>query len=202
VRDDFEARLVDENDLDEPVGRTGELVLRAKVPWANMTGYHNLPDKTQEAWRNLWFHTGDGMRQDERGRFFFVDRINDSLRVRGENVSSFEVESEILRHPDVLACAVVAVPSQHTEDEIKAVVVPNPGTQIDRVALLEMLAERLPYFMVPRYFQFLDELPTTPTQKVKKAELRAAGLTEDTWDRADEGYQVTREGLQRPTAAR
>lgn len=201
VRDDYEARVVDENDLEVGTGRTGELVLRAKVPWANMAGYHNLPDKTQEAWRNLWFHTGDGMRRDEQGRFHFIDRVKDALRVRGENVSSFEVESEIMRHPDVLACAVVAVPSEHTEDEIKAVVVAKEGTTIDPVGLLEFLVERLPYFMVPRYFDFLDELPTTPTQKIKKAELRASGVSETTWDRAAEGYKVTRTGLQRPAVA-
>jgi crotonobetaine/carnitine-CoA ligase len=198
VRDDFEARIVDEFDLEVPPGATGELCLRAKVPWANMDGYHNLPGKTQEAWRNLWFHTGDAMRQDEQGRFHFIDRINDALRVRGENVSSFEVEAEIVRHPAVLACAVVAVPSEHTEDEIKAVVVLKEGKRIDLPELLEDLTGRLPYFMVPRYYDVVAELPVTPTAKIKKAELRASGITDSTWDCVAQGYQVTRNGLVRP----
>lgn len=201
LRDDFEARVVDEFDMEVSVGGTGELCLRAKVPWANMDGYHNLPEKTQDTWRNLWFHTGDAMRQDQSGRFYFVDRIKDALRVRGENVSSFEVESEIARHPAVLTCAVVAVPSEHTEDEIKAVVVPKEGEHVDLPELLEYLTGRLPYFMVPRYYDVVGELPTTPTAKIKKAELRASGITTTTWDCVAQGYKVTRAGLVRPAAS-
>lgn len=198
-REDYEVRLVDDNDMDVVPGATGELVLRPKVPWAMMAGYHGLPDKTAEAWRNLWFHTGDAMSQDEQGRYHFVDRRNDALRVRGENVSSFEVENEVVTHPAVLSCAVVAVPSQHTEDEIKAVVVFKDGMSAAPEELLKHLVPRLPYFMVPRYFEFLVEMPTTPTQKVKKAELRQLGVTSATWDREQAGYKLTKAGLQEPT---
>lgn len=198
-RDDFELRIVDENDMDVPPGSTGELVGRPKVPWAMMSGYHGLPEKTSEAWRNLWFHTGDAMRQDELGRYHFVDRYDDALRVRGENVSSFEVEREILDHPAVMACAVVALPSEFTEDEIKAVVVRKSGAILTPETLLKHLVPRLPYFMVPRYFEFISELPTTPTQKIKKAELRNTGITDSTWDREANGYRLTKDGLTQPS---
>ena len=201
LRSDFEARIVDEHDIDVPVGKTGELVLRAKVPWAMMAGYHGLPDKTSEAWRNLWFHTGDAMRQDEQGRYFFVDRNNDAMRVRGENISSVEVEKEIDSHPEVVASVAVAVPSQHTEDEIKVAVVRKKGSTLTPEDLLRYLVPRTPYFMVPRYFDFVSELPMTPTQKFKKAEVRAAGITATTWDRSAAGFSVTRKGLEEPNGA-
>lgn len=181
-RPDFEARLVDENDMEVPRGSTGELVIRAKEPWVMMDGYHAMPEATQEAWRNLWFHTGDVMRQDERGMFAFVDRSKDAIRRRGENISSFEVEQEILAHPDVTECAVVAVPSDATEDEILACVVRREGSMLDAAALKAFVEPRLPYFMVPRYVRFMDVLPKTPTEKVRKQALRGDGVTGDTAD--------------------
>jgi crotonobetaine/carnitine-CoA ligase len=199
LRDDFEARVVDDDDMDVPLGATGELVLRPRTPWAMFSGYHDLPQATAEVWRNLWFHTGDAMRLDENGRFYFVDRKKDSLRRRGENVSSFEVEAEVIRFDGVVACAAVAVASEHSEDEIKIVVVPRPGVELDFPELLRFLCGRLPYFMVPRYYESVSELPLTPTQKIKKAELRAAGVTPATWDHTDAGFRVTRHGLIEPS---
>lgn len=181
-RPDFEARLVDGNDEDVPPGAAGELVLRAREPWTMLLGYHDMPEATVDAFRNLWFHTGDMMRQDDRGMFIFVDRAKDAIRRRGENVSSFEVEQELLAHPDVAECAVVAVPSDATEDEILACVVPRPGAGVDGEALFAFASGRLPYFMVPRYFRFMEALPKTPTEKVRKQALRAEGITADTQD--------------------
>lgn len=186
VRPDFEVRLVDERDMEVPVGSTGELIVRAKEPWVIMDGYHNMPEATETAWRNLWLHTGDVMRRDERGMFEFVDRAKDAIRRRGENISSFEVEQEIFAHPDVLECAVIAVPSDATEDEILACVTLREGCDLSPAALLEFVRPRLPYFMVPRFVRIMPELPKTPTAKVRKQELRAAGVSAGVYD-SEEG---------------
>ena len=183
LRPDFEARIVDENDMEVGEGEVGELIIRTREPWSVMDGYHAMPEATVKAWRNQWLHTGDAFRRDASGRWFFLDRLKDAMRRRGENVSSFEVESEINEHPAVLESAVIAVPSDSTEDEIMACVVRKPGQQVQAAQLLEFLDARLPYFMVPRYVEFMDALPKTPTEKVQKQALRARGLTAQTFDR-------------------
>jgi len=146
-----------------------------------MDGYHQMPDATLSLWRNLWLHTGDMVRQADNGQLIFRDRIKDSIRRRGENVSSFEVEREINEHPAVMESGIVAVPSSESEDEVKACVVRRPGMALNAEELLRFLIPRLPYFMVPRYIEFLDELPKTPTGKVRKHELRAVGVSSATW---------------------
>jgi len=183
-RADFEVRLVDANDRPVADGELGELVIRTREPWMVMDGYHDMPEATVAAWRNQWLHTGDAFRRDPDGQFVFLDRIKDAMRRRGENVSSFEVEKEIGEHPSVLECAVVAVPSDASEDEIKACVVLREGAAADAAALLAFLDERLPYFMVPRYVDFMAELPKTPTAKIRKQVLRDAGVGPRTYDRS------------------
>ena len=191
VRPDVKVRLVDENDMDVPPGAAGEMIVRPDDSWSVMDGYHAMPEATVAVWRNLWLHTGDVCRQDpESGQYIFVDRSKDALRRRGENVSSFEVEREILEHPDVLECAIIAVPSDASEDDIKACVVLKPGARLEGEALLKFLLPRLPDFMVPRYVEFLPEMPKTPTEKIKKAELRASGVNAATWDRESVGFRV------------
>lgn len=192
LRDDFEARIVDENDIEVPAGEVGELVLRAREPWSVMAGYHGKPEATVEVWRNQWLHTGDAFVIDADGRYRFIDRRDDALRRRGENISSFEVESAINEHPAVQESAAVAVASEHTEDEILAVVALLPDAEVTPEQLCAFLAENLPYFMVPRYVRLVDALPKTPTEKIQKKELRAAGVTEDTWDREAAGLTVRR----------
>lgn len=184
VRDGYEARIVDEHDYPVPHGQVGELIVRAHHPWVMNAGYHDMPDKTAEAWRNGWFHTGDAFRVDEGGNFYFVDRFKDALRRRGENISSFEVEAYVSGHPDVTDCAAVAARSELGEDDVKIVVVRAPGSSLGAAELVEWLQPQMPRFMVPRYVEFVDNLPRTEaTHKVKKAELRARGVTENTWDR-------------------
>jgi crotonobetaine/carnitine-CoA ligase len=146
-------------------------------------GYWRMPDKTAEAWRNGWFHTGDAMRYDEDGNYYFVDRIKDAIRRRGENISSFEVEAYVGEHPDVLECAAIAVPAEVTEDDVKVVVVRQPGSALAHEQLHEYLSARMPRFMLPRYIEFVDSLPKTPTLRVKKVELRADARNANTWDR-------------------
>jgi crotonobetaine/carnitine-CoA ligase len=194
-RDGIEARIVDDNDCELPVGETGELILRADVPWSMNHGYHNNPEATARAWRNGWFHTGDAFRRDGEGNFFFVDRLKDAIRRRGENISSFEVEAVLGMHTAVREVAVVGVPSEFGEDDVLAVVAPVAGHTIDPVELIDFLRPRMAHFMIPRYVRQLTELPKTPTQKVQKNLLRAEGLTVDTWDREAAGIRIRREKL-------
>ena len=190
-----ELRLVDEHDIEVPVGSAGELVVRADLPWTLSHGYLNDAEATSRAWRNGWFHTGDLMRRDADGNYFFVDRLKDSLRRRGENISSFEVENAILAHPSVREAAVVPVPGDGSEDEVLAVVALVPGAALEPAELLEFLRDKLAYFMMPRYVRVLDALPKTPTQKVEKHVLRRDGVTADTWDRVAAGIAVERDRL-------
>ncbi len=195
IQTGVELRLVDENDIEVPEDETGELIVRADLPWTMSHGYLNDPAATAKAWRNGWFHTGDLMRRDTDGNYFFVDRLKDVLRRRGENISSFEVESAILTHPKVREAAVVPVPGPGSEDEVLAVVVPVPGSEVDLAELTAFLADRLAYFMVPRFVRVLDALPRTPTQKVEKHVLRSQGVTADTWDRVEAGITLERDRL-------
>jgi carnitine-CoA ligase len=188
----YELRLVDGAGRDVDTGVVGELWVRPEHPETVMAGYHNLPEKTAETIRDGWVHTGDAFRRDEAGRFFFADRMKDALRRRGENISSFEVERVINEFPEVYESAVVAVPAELTEDEIKAVVVPREGQRIDYGELTRFLIDRLPYFMVPRYIEQVAELPKTPTQKVHKHVLRDSGVGPGVWDREAAGIVLRR----------
>ncbi len=182
----FDVRIVDpETDEEVPVGQVGELVVRASLPWIMCSGYYGMPERTAEAQRNLWFHTGDGLRRDDEGWYYFVDRLKDALRRRGENISSYEVEQPILAHPGVAECAVVGVPAdaEAGEDELLLVVVPEPGAELTAEEVWRWCEPRLPDFAVPRYVRFTDALPLTPSGKVRKAPLREIGLDAGTADR-------------------
>lgn len=192
-RPGVEVRLVDENDCEVAVGAVGEMIVRTDRPWGMNSGYYKNPEATARAWRNGWFHTGDAFRRDAEGYFYFVDRVKDAIRRRGENISSFEVESQINAHAAVREAAVIGVPSQYSEDEVMAVIAPVEGREIDLDELVAFAADRLPYFMVPRYFRVMAELPKTPTSKVQKAKLREDGITSDTWDRESSGLRLKRE---------
>jgi crotonobetaine/carnitine-CoA ligase len=145
-----------------------------------------------EAYRNLWFHTGDLGKMDENGYFYFVDRKKDALRRRGENISSFEVERVINTHPKILESAAVAVKSELAEDEVKICVVLQPGESLDYEELINYAKDRMPYFAVPRYVEFMDKLPKTPTERIQKYILKQAGVTDATWDREKAGIKITR----------
>ena len=190
-----DARLVDAHDCEVGPGEVGELILRTDLPWAMNAGYWRNPEATAAAWRNGWFHTGDAFRIDADGNWFFVDRIKDAIRRRGENISSFEVEAELLGFAAVREAAAIGVPSPFGEDDVLAVVAPVPGCAIDPAELLSYLIPRMPHFMVPRYVRVVDELPRTPTSKIEKHLLRAAGVTADTWDREAAGITVRRERI-------
>jgi crotonobetaine/carnitine-CoA ligase len=142
-----------------------------------------MPRKTAEAWRNGWFHTGDGVVRDENGRYHFVDRIKDSMRRRGENISSMEVEAHVNEHDAVSETAAIAVPSEFGEDEVKICVVLHEDARVTHAQLHAFLAERMPAFMIPRYIEFVTDPERTEAMKrIKKDPLRASPLNDQTWD--------------------
>jgi carnitine-CoA ligase len=187
----FAARVVDAHDNEVADGEAGELVLRADEPFAFATGYFGMPEKTVEAWRNLWFHTGDRVVREGDGYYRFIDRMKDAIRRRGENISSFEVEQVLVSHPQVENAAVFPVRSELAEEEVMAALVLRPGAQVSYAELLDFCRPRMPYFAVPRYLQFVDALPVTENGKVTKYKLRERGVTAETWDREAAGYKVT-----------
>lgn len=182
-REGYECRVVDSDDKPVPPGTPGELVVRSTDRAALNGGYWKRPEATAEAWRGGWFHTGDVFTCDSEGEFYFVDRLKDAIRRRGENISSSEVESVVLEHECIAECAAHAVPSEWGEDEVKITVVLQPCRTLEPNDLIDYLVPRLADFMVPRYVEFASELPKTPTQKVQKRVLRERGVTESTWDR-------------------
>jgi crotonobetaine/carnitine-CoA ligase len=190
-----EVRLVDEHDCVVGDGEVGQLVLRTEAPWALNHGYNNNPQATAEAWRNGWFHTGDVFVRDADGDFRFVDRLKDAIRRRGENISSYEIEVELLSHPAVREAAAIPVPSEFSEDEVLAVLAPAAGASIDPAEIISHLVPRMARHMIPRFIRVMKELPKTPTAKVEKHVLRADGLTSDTWDRERAGIAIRREKL-------
>lgn len=174
----FDIRLVEpDTDHEVAVGEVGELIVRPREPWITTLGYYGMPERTLEAFRNLWFHTGDALRRDVDGWYYFVDRIKDSIRRRGENISSYEVEQAVLASGLVAECAAVAVPAstEAGEDEVLLAVIPAPGTDLDPQALREWCQRRLPAFAMPRYVRVVDELPKTPSEKVRKTVIREWG---------------------------
>jgi crotonobetaine/carnitine-CoA ligase len=182
LREGYSMRIVDDADYELPLGETGEIVVRADEPWQLMGGYWGMPEKTVESWRNLWFHTGDLGRMEADGTFYFLDRKKDAIRRRGENISSMELEAEICESDDIAEAAVVGYPSEVGEEDVRAVVVPLDPGSFDPAALIEFLSERVPAFMLPRYVTITDALPKTPTEKVRKNELKNWPIDERTWE--------------------
>lgn len=196
-------RIVDDRDFDLPTGKTGEILLRGSQMWGYSVGYYKNPQATLEAWRNFWFHTGDAGYLDADGYLYFTGRIKDSIRRRGENISSYEVESVIVNHPSVEQVAVYPIRSELTEDEVAASVVLKEGCMLDHAGLIHYCAENMSYFMVPRYLEFVEELPLTPSSKVEKQKLRARAEADISvmWDRERAGVTVGRTGASRPKSS-
>ncbi len=188
----FEIKIVDGNDWPVPAGTVGEIVARGRIPWAAALGYYNMPDKTLELTRNCFYHTGDAGHLDEEGYLFFKGRIKDYIRRRGENISSEEIEGVVSSHPKVEDCAAIAVKSELSEDEVMIFVVLKLGEEVPPDELLGFCGDRMPYFAVPRYVEYVVSLPKTATAKVQKVKLREIGVTPTTWDREKAGYKVNR----------
>jgi crotonobetaine/carnitine-CoA ligase len=179
----YHVAVVDEWDREVPRGTPGEIVARPKRPGWMFDGYDGDPAATASAWRNLWFHTGDRGVLDDDGFLTFLDRVKDTVRRRGENVSTWEVERVVAEHPSVAQAAAYGVSSELSEEEVMVAVVPAPGATVDPADLLQHCAGRLTSFATPRFVRTVDELPLTPSQRVEKYRLREEGVTPDTFDR-------------------
>jgi crotonobetaine/carnitine-CoA ligase len=187
---DLEVALLDDSGRGVPDGEVGEICIRPREPFAMFDGYWRDPDRTLDAYRKLWYHTGDTARRRPSGELEFVDRKSDSMRRRGENVSSMELESSISAHPAVAEVAVHAVPSAQTEDDIKAWIVLTPGEQVSPDELFEYLRMTLPYFAIPRYIEIVDALPKNAVGRVMKHILRERANSADTIDFDHLGFSV------------
>ena len=188
----FDVRVFDDDDNELPANADGEIVVRPKRPHVMFEGYWGRPEVTVESSRNWWYHTGDIGRIDEDGYLYFVDRKADYLRRRGENISSFEVESVLMSHGALADVAVHAVPSVLTEDDLKVTAVVKASQQLAADELFVWCVAHLPYFALPRYIEFRDELPRSPVGRVLKRELREEGVTSDTWDAEAAGIEYER----------
>lgn len=189
INEDFDVRIVDEEDNEVPIGQPGEIIIRPRHPDIMFSGYWNRPEDTLKIMRNLWLHSGDIGRIDENGFMFFVDRKKDYLRRRGENISSQELEATFKKHEAVKDVAVHAVLAE-LEDEVKATITLQEGANITEEQLCEWCADKVPYFAVPRFFEFRDDLPRNPVGRVLKYQLRDEGCTEKTWDREKSGFEL------------
>ena len=190
VNDDFEVSIFDEDDNVLPAGAPGEIVIRPRRPHIMFEGYWNRPADTLKIMRNMWLHSGDIGKFDENGYLYFVDRKKDYLRRRGENISSFEVETGLRAHPAVADVAVHAVFSEAGEDDVKATIVLKEGHTVTEQEMCHWAIERLPYFTIPRYFEFRKDLPRNSVGRVLKYQLREEGCTPGTWDREKAGLKI------------
>ena len=190
VRSGVEVRIVDENDQTVAPGVPGEMIVRGE-PWELNAGYWNMPEKTNEAWRNGWFHTGDAFTYDTNGDHYFVDRTKDYIRRRGENISSFEIEAIVNTYPGIVESGAVAVPAEHGEDEVKIAVVLAPQSSFEPADLITFLDSKMPRFAIPRFIEVWESLPKTEaTARIQKAKIRDSGISTDTWDRVAAGIKL------------
>ena len=188
------ARIVDADDLELPPGERGELILRHEMPWTHSMGYYRMPEATAAAWRNGWFHTGDRGYVDEDGYFWFLDRVKDAIRRRGENISAFEVEQVLLTHPGIAEAAVFAVDSEMAEQEVAAAIVAKSPGGLTPEAIVAFCAGAMARFMVPRFVMLLEDLPRNASQKVEKTRLRQMADADRArlWDREAAGIVLAR----------
>jgi carnitine-CoA ligase len=178
----LDVRLVDDQDRPVEPGEVGELVYRPDEPSAMMKGYWRKPEATVEAWRNLWFHTGDLFREHPDGALEYLGRKKDSIRRRGENISAWEVEEAVAAHPGVMEVAAIGVPSEVGEEDVAILVVPKAAQPVDPLELVEFVSADLPRFAVPRYVEFVESLPKTPSERIEKGKVRERGITDAAWD--------------------
>lgn len=186
IRTDLFDVVIVEPDADEPLanGQLGEIVIRPKIFHAFMQGYLGMPEKVTDAWKNLWFHTGDAGRITDGNHLHYVDRIKDRIRRRGENVSAYELEQVILMLPEVAEVAVIGVAAGDagSEQEVMACIVRNGTSTLMAETVVEHCVANAPRFSIPRFVKFMDELPKTVTNRVQKQLLRNDG-TDGAWDR-------------------
>lgn len=193
--DDIEVKLCDDEGNEVPDGEPGEICVKPLAPYVLFNGYHNNPQANESSYRGDWFLTGDVARKDTNtGAYFYVDRKKDAVRYGGRNISTLEVESVVHRHPAVQDVAAFGIPSKEvdSEDELKISIILKEGQQASHEDICRFINDNAPYFFVPRYMEFVQSLPYTPTNKVQKFVLREAGVGENTWDLKSSSYKVRR----------
>ncbi len=183
-------RIVNKNRKDVEPGEIGELLFKVIPDKKNTIEYYNNTAAAQEKVIGEWAYSGDLMFQDSEGNIYFVGRNTDSMRRRGENVSAFDVEKEILKHENVMECAVYGVPSEMTEDDIMATIRPVNSGNFDVKEIWDFLKGKLAKFAIPRYLRVVDDFPRTPSYRIKKTDLKKAGVTKDTFD-SEKDYSKT-----------
>ena len=192
---DIDLQLCDDEGAAVPDGEAGEICVKPLAPHVLFNGYFDNPDATAAAFRDGYFLTGDMARRDpETGALFFVDRKKDVVRFAGRNISTLEVEGVLRRHPDIADVAAFGIPAEEveSEDELKLNVVVKEGVALTPEALCQYINDNAPHYFVPRYLEFVESLPYTPTNKVQKFKLRQTGVTPSTWDRRNSDFKVTR----------
>lgn len=189
---DFDVRIVDDMDRELPANTPGEVVVRPLRPDIMFQGYWRRPEDSLRVMRNMWFHTGDIGKFDDEGFFYFVDRKKDYLRRRGENISSFEMESAFAKHPAILEVAVHAVPSDKGEDDVKVTAILRDGASLKAEDLFRWSTDVVPYYALPRYIEFRTSMPKNPQGRVLKYQLRDEGKTSDTWDWEETDIKVAK----------
>lgn len=175
----LEAAVLDERDNQLGPGKHGQLAFRSKLPYLLLDEYFNKPEATLEVFKNQWFHTGDGVYKDEKGHYYFVDRMGGFIRSRGENISSYQIEDIVNSHPKVGVSAAFPIPAEEgEEDDVVVYITPAPGQSLEEAELREWLKTEMPKFMWPKHIRFIDALPQTPTYKVEKYKLKKMILEE------------------------
>ena len=194
ARPDMLVKIFDDNDQELLIGSVGEIRLKPLEPHIICNGYFDDPEATQAAWKGDWYCTGDLGRQDENGAFFFSDRKKDAVRFAGRNISTMEVESVVRQHPAIKDVAAFGIASDEiaSEDELKINVVLKSGYTPSHEELAKFINDNAPYYFVPKYMEFVSELPYTPTNKVQKYILRERGVSQQTWDLKSSGFEVSR----------
>ena len=189
-----ELRIVDDEQRDLPAGEVGEIWMRPLIAGAMMKGYYKMPVETAREFVDGWFRTGDRGYLDADGYLYFVDRKKEAIRRRGENISAYEVELILSRHPAILEVAAIPVASEMSEDDVMVYVVLRPGETLAHADVVRFAAEHMSYFMVPRYVEFVASLPKTATEKLEKYKLKqdAQARRAELWDREREGVEVKR----------
>jgi crotonobetaine/carnitine-CoA ligase len=190
VLPDYEVRVLDHGDREVAAGVTGEICVRPRVPYTIFSGYFRDAERTVSAWRNLWFHTGDRGLLDDSGRLWFRGRAGDVIRRFGEFIDAEEIEAAAATHEGVADVACVGVDDTVSGQEVLVVATPRAGASLDPAELRGWLAQRLPPYATPRYVRMDDEIPRTPTGKIERYKIRAAGLTPGTFDARDNERQT------------
>ena len=191
----FEVKLLDKEDLEVPQGTAGEICVRSREPGHLFLGYFRDPQRTLDAWSSLWHHTGDMAVQKEDGQFYFADRKKDYIRYKGRSLSMFEIEQIVDKHDGVADVAAYGITSAEleSESELMVAVVRRPGAAFGPEEVARFVNDNAPYFFVPRFIRFIDELPRNAHGRIQKEDLRCEGVTADTWDRESTDFVVTRD---------